>query len=607
MLHYYKYPFLLVVACIMITAVATVIGATFPQTLVDDYITPMLANGTDDFSGLASDLVRLACVMGVGVITAFTYNRIMVNVSQGTMRHLRDDLFRRMESLPIKYFDTHAHGDIMSVYTNDVDTLRQMLSQSVPQIINSVITMAATLVTMIILNPVLTVISILTAAVMLFVTSRFSRLAGKYYVRQQIDLGAVDGFIEEMLDGQKVVKVFCHEEEAMADFHKVNEKLRNSTDKANRYANLLMPVNANIGWISYALVAIVGAILGINGLAGVTIGTVITFVGLNKSFTNPITQVSQQLNFVVNAAAGAQRVFDLMDQEPEIDEGYVELVNAKEDENGQLTESDVRTNLWAWKHPHKAEGTVTYTKQEGGVVFDDVDFGYTDEKIVLHNISLYAKPGQKIAFVGATGAGKTTITNLINRFYDIADGKIRYDGININKIKKPDLRRSLGIVLQDTHLFTGTVMDNIRYGKLDATDEECIRAAKLANADGFVRRLPDGYDTMLTGDGANLSQGQRQLLAIARAAVADPPALILDEATSSIDTRTEKLVQAGMDALMKGRTTFVIAHRLSTVKNSDCIMVMEQGRIIERGTHDELIEKKGKYYQLYTGNFAVQG
>ena len=606
MLHYYKYPFLLVVACIMITAVATVIGATFPQTLVDDYITPMLANGTDDFSGLASDLVRLACVMG-GVITAFTYNRIMVNVSQGTVRHLRDDLFRRMESLPIKYFDTHAHGDIMSVYTNDVDTLRQMLSQSVPQIINSVITMAATLVTMIILNPVLTVISILTAAVMLFVTSRFSRLSGKYYVRQQIDLGAVDGFIEEMLDGQKVVKVFCHEEEAMADFHKVNEKLRNSTDKANRYANLLMPVNANIGWISYALVAIVGAILGINGLAGVTIGTVITFVGLNKSFTNPITQVSQQLNFVVNAAAGAQRVFDLMDQEPEIDEGYVELVNAKEDENGQLTESDVRTNLWAWKHPHKAEGTVTYTKQEGGVVFDDVDFGYTDEKIVLHNISLYAKPGQKIAFVGATGAGKTTITNLINRFYDIADGKIRYDGININKIKKPDLRRSLGIVLQDTHLFTGTVMDNIRYGKLDATDEECIRAAKLANADGFIRRLPDGYDTMLTGDGANLSQGQRQLLAIARAAVADPPALILDEATSSIDTRTEKLVQAGMDALMKGRTTFVIAHRLSTVKNSDCIMVMEQGRIIERGTHDELIEKKGKYYQLYTGNFAAQG
>ena len=606
MLANYKWVFALVIVCILINAVTSVIGATFPQTLVDDYIEPMLNTGADLFPELLNDIIRLICIMGAGVIAAYCYSRLMVNVSQGTMRLLRDELFSKMESLPIKYFDTHAHGDIMSVYTNDIDTLRQLISQTIPQTINSAITMIATLITMIVLNPALTIISLLTAVLMLFITSKFTKFSAKYYIKQQHDLGAVDGYIEEMMDGQKVVKVFCHEEEAKAGFREVNEALRESGCMANTFANMLMPVNANIGWLSYAVVAIVGAILAINGLAGVTVGTVVTFVGLNRSFTNPISQLSMQVNFVVTAAAGAQRVFDLMDQEPEKDEGYVELVNAKEGEGDEIYETEERTNVWAWKHPHKADGTVTYTKLRGQVVFDHVDFGYDEDKLVLHDISMWAKPGQKIAFVGATGAGKTTITNLINRFYDIADGKIRYDGININKIKKPDLRRSLGIVLQDTHLFTGTVMENIRYGNLDATDEECIAAATLANADGFIRRLPDGYQTMLTGDGANLSQGQRQLLAIARAAVADPPVLILDEATSSIDTRTEKLVQGGMDALMTGRTTFVIAHRLSTVRNADCIMVMELGRIIERGTHDELIEKQGKYYQLYTGSAPKQ-
>ena len=606
MLSHYKWTFVLVICCIVINAICSVVGATFPQTLIDDYVEPMVATGADMFPELLNQIIRLACITGAGVIAAYLYSRLMVNVSQGTMRSLRDDLFTHMESLPIKYFDTHAHGDIMSVYTNDVDTLRQLMSQTIPQTINSIITMVATLITMIVLNPALTVISVLTAVIMLYVTNKFTKFSAKYYIKQQRDLGELDGYIEEMMDGQKVVKVFCHEEGAKEGFRKVNDALRDSATKANTFANLLMPVNANIGWLSYVVCAIVGAILAINGAAGVTLGTVVTFVGLNKSFTNPISQLSMQVNFVVTAAAGAQRVFELMDQEPEKDEGYVELVNAKEGANDEIYESEERTNVWAWKHPHKADGTITYTKLRGEVVFDHVDFGYDPDKLVLHDISMWAKPGQKIAFVGATGAGKTTITNLINRFYDIADGKIRYDGININKIKKQDLRRSLGMVLQDTHLFTGTVMENIRYGNLDATDEECMAAAQLANADGFIQRLPDGYNTMLTGDGSNLSQGQRQLLAIARAAVADPPVLILDEATSSIDTRTEKLVQGGMDALMTGRTTFVIAHRLSTVRNADCIMVMELGRIIERGTHDELIEKQGKYYQLYTGNFAKQ-
>ena len=597
----YKFSCFMVVVCILGSALASVQGVLFTQKLIDDYITPMLTQAQPDFGPLAAAMLRVAGIYAVGILCAYGYNRIMVNVSQGTMRDLRVELFHHMESLPIRYFDTHPHGDIMSVYTNDVDTLRQLISQSIPQLLNSSVTIVTSLVSMILLDLPLTFITVAMICVMLMVSSKIAGKSSKYFTRQQQDLGAVNGYIEEMMEGQKVVKVFCHEEESIHDFRVLNERLRESADKANTYAGIAMPLNANLGNISYVLCAVVGALLALNGYGGLTLGGLVSFLTLNKNGTQPVSQVSMQANSIVMAAAGAKRVFALMDEEPETDKGYVTLVNVREKEDGQLEECSQRTNVWAWKHPHK-DGSMTYTRLEGDITFDDVDFGYTPDKIVLHNIKLYATPGQKIAFVGSTGAGKTTITNLINRFYDIADGKIRYDGININKIKKSDLRRSLGIVLQDTHLFTGTVMDNIRYGRLDATDDECMAAARLANADDFIRRLPNGYNTMLTGDGANLSQGQRQLLAIARAAVADPPVLILDEATSSIDTRTEALVQQGMDALMTGRTTFVIAHRLSTVKSSDCIMVLEQGRIIERGTHDELIARKQRYYQLYTGN-----
>ena len=597
----YKFHCISVVVLIVVSVLCNVQGTMFMKNLIDEYITPFLLSDNPNFTPLAHAIAKVAAFYALGVLATFGYNRLMVNVTQGTLRNLRNDLFSHMEKLPIKYFDTHAHGDIMSVYTNDIDTLRQMISQSMPQLLNSGITIVSVFISMLILSIPLTIVTMIMVGIMVFCSKKSAGQSGAYFAKQQKDLGTVNGYIEEMMNGQKVVKVFCHEEENMQNFKKLNDELYISADRANTFANFLGPINAQIGNISYVICAIVGGVLALGKVGGFTLGGLASFLTFNKNFSMPINQISMQMNAIVMAMAGADRIFRLMDEKEELDEGYVTLVNAKE-EDGKLTECEERTERWAWKHTHQNDGSVDYVEVKGEVVFNGVDFGYNDEKIVLHDIKLYAKPGQKIAFVGSTGAGKTTITNLINRFYDIQDGKIRYDGININKIKKADLRRSLGIVLQDTHLFTGTVRDNIRFGKLDATDEEIVAAAKLANADSFIRRLPDGYDTMLTGDGANLSQGQRQLLAIARAAIADPPVLILDEATSSIDTRTERIVQDGMDKLMHGRTTFVIAHRLSTVRNSDCIMVLEQGRIIERGTHDELIEEKGRYYQLYTGN-----
>lgn len=594
---------IIVVICIFVSVLANVQGTMFTKNLIDDYIVPLLKTGSPDYGPLLAAMGRVTVFYGIGVISTFAYSKIMIYVSQGTIKNLRVELFSHMQDLPIRYFDSHAHGDIMSIYTNDIDTLRQLISQSLPQILNSVITVVSVFVSMVILNIPLTVLTIVMVIVTTVVTKKFAGFSSRYFLSQQRDLGKVNGFIEEMLNGQKVVKVFTHEQENIEAFDKINDELFESAYNANMYSNMLGPVNAQIGNLSYVLCALAGGVMALSGFGGLTLGKLASFLTFNKSFNMPISQVSQQFNSIIMALAGCDRIFSLLDEAPETDEGYVSLVNAKE-ENGTLTETPEHTGLWAWKHTHQADGSVDYKKLEGDVVFDDVDFGYVPEKIVLHDVDLFATPGQKIAFVGTTGAGKTTITNLINRFYDIADGKIRYDGININKIKKADLRHSLGIVLQDTHLFTATVMENIRYGKLDATDDEVYAAARLANADTFIRQLPDDYNTILTGDGANLSQGQRQLLAIARAAIADPPVLILDEATSSIDTRTERIVQDGMDKLMHGRTTFVIAHRLSTVRNSDCIMVLEQGRIIERGSHDELIAKKGKYYQLYTGKTA---
>ena len=599
----YKIHMIIVFICIIVSVLANVQGTLFIQSLIDDYITPLMNTSSPDFTPLLFAMARVAGFYLLGAASTFAYSKLMVYVTQGTMRNLRIDIFSHMESLPIKFFDTHSHGDIMSVYTNDIDTLRQMISQSMVQLFSSTITIVSVLVSMISISIPLTLLTLVMVAVMFIVSGKIGGKSSKYFTAQQDDLGKVNGYIEEMMNGQKVVKVFNHEGKAVEEFNELNDKLFDSAYNANKFANILMPINAQLGNISYVLCAIVGGVLAFNHFAGLTLGGLVAFMAFNKNFSQPINQISMQLNSIIMALAGADRIFKLLDEKPEEDDGYVSLVNAKI-VDGKIEPSEERTGVWAWKHTHSEDGTTEYRQLKGDLVMDDVDFGYTDDKMVLHNIDLYAKPGQKIAFVGSTGAGKTTITNLINRFYDIQDGKIRYDGININKIKKADLRRSLGIVLQETHLFTDTVMENIRYGRLDATDEEVIAAAKLANADSFIRKLPHGYDTVLTGDGGNLSQGQRQMLAIARAAVANPPALILDEATSSIDTRTEKIVQDGMDKLMKGRTTFVIAHRLSTVRNSDCIIVLEHGRIIEKGTHEQLIEQKGKYYQLYTGKTA---
>ena len=600
----YKIHMIIVFICIIVSVLANVQGTLFIQSLIDDYITPLMNTSSPDFTPLLFAIARVAGFYLLGAASTFAYSKLMVYVTQGTMRNLRIDIFSHMESLPIKFFDTHSHGDIMSVYTNDIDTLRQMISQSMVQLFSSTITIVSVIVSMISISIPLTLLTLVMVAVMFIVSGKIGGKSSKYFTAQQDDLGKVNGYIEEMMNGQKVVKVFNHEGKAVEEFNELNDKLFDSAYNANKFANILMPINAQLGNISYVLCAIVGGVLAFNHFAGLTLGGLVAFMTFNKNFSQPINQISMQLNSIIMALAGADRIFKLLDEKPEEDDGYVNLVNAKI-VDGKIEPSEERTGVWAWKHTHSEDGTTEYRQLKGDLVMDDVDFGYTDDKMVLHNIDLYAKPGQKIAFVGSTGAGKTTITNLINRFYDIQDGKIRYDGININKIKKADLRRSLGIVLQETHLFTDTVMENIRYGRLDATDEEVIAAAKLANADSFIRKLPHGYDTVLTGDGGNLSQGQRQMLAIARAAVANPPALILDEATSSIDTRTEKIVQDGMDKLMKGRTVFVIAHRLSTVRNSNAIMVLEQGKIVERGDHDDLLEQKGKYYQLYHGMFEL--